>query len=71
MELIIFIVKYIPFWAVPLGMISAQFAYIYWLKSSRKLSYLFVIGTSLSFFLNVFYFWIGGPQKAVEFLFNQ
>ena len=47
MDVLYFILRYTPFWAVPLMLICLQYGYIYWLKSIRKVSMAFaVLGAS-------------------------
>ncbi len=66
MDILVFILTYIPFWATPLLMISAQYAYIYWLKSIRKISFSF-IGLGVFCMGNLaFYFWAGGHDGVVQ-----
>ena len=70
MQYLYFLVRYIPFWAVPLFMISCQFAYVYWLKSLKKIAIVFF---GLGFFclgLIVFYFYVGGGEHVVHFVQN-
>lgn len=66
MEVVYFIIRYTPFWAVPLLMISLEFAYIYWLKSLRKMALSFILLGFISFLMTAFYYWAGGPDNAVK-----
>jgi len=66
MDIIYFIIRYIPFWAIPLLMISLQFSYTYWLKNIKRITYLFVGSGGFAFFCIVYYYWAGGPVLAVS-----
>lgn len=70
MDLILFVLKYTPFWAIPFALICGQFAYIYWLKSIRTISYLLVISAGFCFLMTVFYYWVGGPEKIGPFILD-
>ena len=66
MDSIYFIIRYTPFWAIPIILIAGEFAYIYWLKS-RKTVVVFFLGMAfISFAAIVFYYWNGGPEKSVQ-----
>jgi hypothetical protein len=69
-ELIIFFIRYIPFWAVPVIIISLPFAYVFWLKEIRLLTYFFIMTSFVALLFIAFWVWQGGPDKAVEFYFN-
>ena len=66
LDLLIVTMKYTPFWAVPFGLISFHFAYLYWLKDFKEMAY--VWGASVLFCLTsvVVYFLIGGPDRIVQ-----
>lgn len=64
MEWFYFVIMHTPFWAVPLGMISLQFAYLYWVKEYRKTAVCFVAAASFCFCAVVFYYWAGGPEQT-------
>jgi len=65
MDLFYFLLRYIPFWTIPIAMIAGEFGYIYWLKSYQRLAYLLFFVTIICISLNGFYFWAGGPDKVV------
>lgn len=69
MDAIYFFLRYIPFWAVPMMIICAEFAYVFWLKSHTKVSISFASITIVCLFMTVFYYWVGGPDHAVR-VFN-
>lgn len=66
MDFVYYLIKYIPFWAVPIWLICIEFAYIFWLKSIRRVSFIFIgIGGCMPFFIG-FYYYAGGPDGAVK-----
>jgi hypothetical protein len=66
LDILLFTLKYIPFWATPLGLMSFHFAYLYWLKDYREIA--FIWGGLLLFCLTsiVLFFLIGGPDQIVQ-----
>ncbi len=65
MDIFIFILKYTPFWAIPLLMICLEFAYIYWLKSIKGVAKSFMAVVFICFISIVYYIWAGGPEGIV------
>lgn len=63
-DAIYFIVRYIPFWSIPLLLICAQFAYIYWLKEVMWVAA--VLGSVCVFCLIAlaYYIFAGSPHDA-------
>ena len=66
LDLLLFILKYIPFWAVPLGLTSANFTYVYWLKDFREAAYVWAGITLFCLTSVAIYFVIGGPDQIVQ-----
>ncbi|MFA6238973.1 MAG: hypothetical protein WC635_16670 [Bacteriovorax sp.] len=66
LDIFIFILKYIPFWAVPMGLTSAHFAYLYWLKDYREIAYVWGFSTLFCLTSVGIYFVIGGPDQIVQ-----
>ncbi len=66
MDIFHFILKYTPFWAIPLMMICGEFGYIYWLKSIKPVAKMFFTIATISFFVLVYYIWAGGPDRVVD-----
>jgi len=64
-DIFIFIVKFIPFWAVPMILISIHFAYLYWLKDFREMTYVWGAITLFCLTSIVLYFALGGPDQIV------
>ncbi len=61
-----FLVRHTPFWAIPLLVVAAEFAYIFWLRKKRlnvKICLIFILiaVTALGW-----YYYAGGPEKAVR-----
>ncbi|MEC7182288.1 MAG: hypothetical protein VXW15_06220 [Bdellovibrionota bacterium] len=70
MDFTFFLVKYIPFWCVPCSLIGYQFGYLYRLKGLNLIAFLFFGAAVFCSILIIYYFWTGGPVKAVEVLDN-
>ncbi|HAZ11899.1 MAG: hypothetical protein A2X86_07390 [Bdellovibrionales bacterium GWA2_49_15] len=68
MDILVFILRYTPFWAIPMMLICAQFAYIFWLKSIRPVAYAMTSMGLFCLLLVVFYYWVGGPEKVGPFI---
>lgn len=66
LDIFLFILKYIPFWAVPMGLMSANFAYLYWLKDFREIAYGWGVVTLFCLTSTAVYFVIGGPDQIVQ-----
>ncbi|TNF31755.1 MAG: hypothetical protein EP319_01340 [Deltaproteobacteria bacterium] len=66
MDVVYFIIKYIPFWAVPMCFIFFPTGYIFWTKDSRAVSaVLFSLGLLCIAFIG-FWAWAGGPDRSVQ-----
>lgn len=66
MDILNFILRYTPFWAVPLMFICTQFGYTYWLKSIRRVTYICMTVFSICGLFLIFYFWMGGHDGVVR-----
>ena len=66
MSIILFLLKHTPFWSVPVMIICGQFAYLYWLKEVRHITYGLLGIIFFSFLITIFYIVAGGPDKAPE-----
>jgi hypothetical protein len=64
MDWFYFIIRHTPFWAVPLGMISFQFAYVYWVREFRRIAFVFGMITAICLVAVAFYYWAGGPEHV-------
>lgn len=67
-DIVLFIAKYIPFWAVPAGLIGLHFAYTFWLKDYRDIAYFWVGITLFCLTAVAIYFVFGGPNGIVKVL---
>jgi len=70
MEVVIFLLSYIPFWAVPIMAISGEFAYLYWLKSHIKISFMFLSVALFSMLMIVYYYWAGSSENAGQLFYD-
>jgi hypothetical protein len=61
-----FLIRYIPFWAIPTLFITAEFGYRYWLKRKSRVFFSFFLIFCSCLTLLGFYYWAGGPEKSVE-----
>jgi hypothetical protein len=66
MDMIIFMLRYVPFWAVPLALISGEFAYIFWLKSMKRISSFFVVIFVFSVIFIGYYYYAGSPENSAR-----
>lgn len=66
MSEIYFLIRYIPFWAVPMLLLALEFSYVFWLRKKKKAVFVTSIIAAVSFFSLVFYYWAGGPESAVK-----
>jgi len=66
MDVFYFILRYTPFWAVPLGLIGFEFAYVYWLKSYKKMSLANAFVCFVCILFLSYYYWAGGPDKSIS-----
>lgn len=61
-----FIMRHTPFWAIPMLVIGAEFAYVFWLrkkKTNAKICLLLVLFSLVSL---SWYYYAGGPEKSVR-----
>ena len=66
LDILLFILKYIPFWAVPMGLMSAKFGYNYWIKDFKEMAYAWGAITLFCLTSVALYFVIGGPDQIVQ-----
>ena len=66
LDIVLFIVKYIPFWAVPIGMMATHFAYLYWLKSYREVAYVWAGIVLFCLTSVIIYLLMGGPDQITN-----
>lgn len=66
MEEAYFLVRFTPFWAIPIMMIGGEFAYLFWIRKKKKLMLMCLAFFTISFVMSAFYFIAGGPEKSVR-----
>jgi hypothetical protein len=66
MDTLYFLVRFTPFWSIPVFMISFEFAYLFWLRKKKKKMMVFVIFLVFSALSTAFYYIAGGPEKSVR-----
>ena len=67
-DAVYFIVRYIPFWAIPTLLICGQFAYIYWLKEVRWVSIVLIVCCVIALISLVYYMFAGSPHDAAALI---
>lgn len=65
MDELYFLVRFTPFWAVPLMIIGAEFTYIFWLRKKKKLLSVSLIFSIIGAVSTSLYYIAGGPEKSV------
>tara|TARA_B100001971_G_C18268012_1_gene596289 strand:+ start:49039 stop:49272 length:234 start_codon:yes stop_codon:yes gene_type:complete len=70
MDEIYFLVRYTPFWSIPLLIIGAEFSYISWIRKKKKWFMFAAINAVFALLMSIFYYWIGGPEKSVRFVMD-
>lgn len=68
MDSIYFLVRYIPFWGVPMLLLGAEFTYVAWLRKKKKWIVVSFMIALFSLSCLIFYYWAGGPEKSVQLL---
>lgn len=68
MQEIYFLARHVPFWAVPLMVLGAEFAYLFWLRKKKSTVVFCLIIAFIGFAAISFYVWAGGPEKSVKFI---
>ena len=66
---ILFLLKYAPYWGIPVIILATQFVYINWLKESWSGMIIFGLLGIIAIIFVIFYFFNGGPY-ATETLWN-
>ncbi len=62
MDILFFVLKYTPWWAIPIMVMSLQFAYLYWLKDYKPVSVLLGFLAAFCLIMLIFYILMGGPN---------
>lgn len=64
----LFLVRFTPFWSIPMLVIGFEFAYLFWVRKKKKRMLGFLLMGTFSFIMTVFYYWAGGPEKSVDLI---
>jgi hypothetical protein len=65
-DIFYFLVRHIPFWAIPMALISAELIYLMWKRDKKKVSLFFSFITAICLFSIIYYYVVGGPLYAVR-----
>jgi hypothetical protein len=68
MQEVYFLTRHIPFWAIPLTLVSLELAYMFWLKKKKSTVLFFLTVAAIGLISVSFYVWVGGPEKGVKYL---
>jgi hypothetical protein len=68
MQEIYFLARHTPFWAIPLVVLGAEFAYLFWLRKKKATVTLCLIISFVGLASTGFYVWAGGPERTVKFI---
>lgn len=63
-----FLIKYTPFWSIPLFLLFCEVAWISKIRKKRKQLIVCCIGALLSASMTGFYYWAGSPGAATKAL---
>jgi hypothetical protein len=63
---IYFLARHVPFWAVPMMVLGAEFGYVLWLKKKKRKAYFCLVFFFFGLISVSFYAWAGGPEKSVQ-----
>ncbi|CBW27706.1 putative membrane protein [Halobacteriovorax marinus SJ] len=66
MDLIFFLIRYTPFWSLPVLLIAMYFSYIYWIKDIRVISLGFGLIAFISLSFLAYWIFAGGPDASVQ-----
>lgn len=67
MDALFFLLRYTPWWSIPIILICMQFAYIYWLKDLWTYAYILWAAAFLCFLVLVYYVYAGSPDNAARY----
>lgn len=68
MQEVYFLARHVPFWGIPLIILGAEFAYMFWLKKKKRAAVLWLMVALLGLSSTAFYAWAGGPEKMVKLI---
>ncbi len=67
-DIVLFTLKYTPFWAVPGMLIGMHFSYLFWLKDYRDFAYAWAAIVLFNLTAVVVYLLLGGPNGITKIL---
>ena len=65
-----FVLRYIPFWSIPLFIILVEIAYIYYRRGKRGMVFLCVFFLLFLLLLTISYYFLGGPEEVSKIFTN-
>ena len=65
-----FLVRYTPFWSIPLFLLGAEFFYLFWVRKKKKPMTFCLMISVFSLVCTVAYYIAGGPEKSVDKFMN-
>ncbi|MBT4792838.1 MAG: hypothetical protein HON90_14785 [Halobacteriovoraceae bacterium] len=68
MNEIYFLVRYTPFWSIPLLLIGAEFSYLFWMRKKVKMVAFCSVFSVWGLVATVAYYVAGGPEKSVKLI---
>ncbi|PIK13863.1 hypothetical protein [Halobacteriovorax sp. JY17] len=66
MDIVFFVIRYTPFWSIPVIFIAGYFTYTYWIKDIRIVSAVFSFVGLLALLLLLYWIVVGGPDASVQ-----
>ncbi len=63
---LVFLIRHTPFWAIPMFVVSIEFEYLNWLRKKKFYFRMCVLLGFISAGFIVYYYWAGGPERAVR-----
>ncbi|MFT6632317.1 MAG: hypothetical protein ACJAS4_002280 [Bacteriovoracaceae bacterium] len=66
MEEIYFLIRFTPFWSIPILLISGEFAYLFWIRKKKKWMMICAGIAFFNFCMTIIYYINGGPEKSVQ-----
>lgn len=67
MDKVYFLIRYTPFWAVPMFLLAGEFAYVAWIRKKKKWLTFCLFLLLFSVLSLLYYFWAGGPERSVQY----
>jgi hypothetical protein len=66
MEELYFLIRYTPFWSIPVFLISGEFSYLFWIRKKKRGMLIFGGIAVFAFIMTILYYINGGPEKSVK-----